>query len=383
MNNPIIRWFIALVAILILVPISIAQEDLQEETLLMTFMPNVQFAPMYVAIADGYFAEQGYDVTLEYLNEPDVVDLIAAGQANFGVVSGEQVILAGSRGRPILFVYNWFHEFPVGVVYNAALSLESAADLEGLRVGIPGRFGASYSGLTALLNYHGLTETQIDLREIGFAAPDVFCVDGVDAAVVYLNNEPLQIQNLADANQCGDVQDVAVFPVSEVGELVSNGLITRQQLAEENPEQVAAFVTAFDQGVKSVIENPAQAYLTSEAFVDSLPLDDDLRELLTELADARAAQLADADWSLDELLAANAEMTETVISAVGAQDALQFQVLTRSIELWADESQGRANPDAWTAMQTLLLDLDLLDQPADLTTLFTNDFVPMQQDEAE
>ena len=66
----------------------------------------------------------------------------------------------------------------------AAEDGEASLDqLPGMTVGIPGRFGASYSGLTTLLESAGLTEADIELNEIGFNAPEVFCLGAVDAAV--------------------------------------------------------------------------------------------------------------------------------------------------------------------------------------------------------
>ena len=100
-----------------------AQDELVDERILLTFIPNVQFAPFYVGIEDGYFAGAGFNVSLAHLQEPEVLDLVAVGQANFGIVSGEQVILARSRGRDVVYVFEWFQQYPVGLVYSSALDL--------------------------------------------------------------------------------------------------------------------------------------------------------------------------------------------------------------------------------------------------------------------
>lgn len=358
-------------------------QELTDETLLMTFIPNVQFAPMYVAIADGYFEEQGFDISLEYLNEPDVVDLVAAGQQRFGIVSGEQVILAGTRGRPITYVYSWFQQYPVGIVYDTTLELTSLEDLAGVTIGIPGRFGASYFGVGAILNAAGLTEQDITLEEIGFASPEVLCTGGVRAASVYLNNEPLQVAARIAAGDCDALTDIATFAVSDVADLVSNGIITNHATIADNPETVANFVAGFHGGLVSTMQNPARAYLTSEPFVEGLTMTDELRTLLEDMAAERETMLEDNDLWGNALLAANQADLERVVDAVGLDAALQFNVLIRSIELWYADAPGLTTLGAWEQMTEAMQAVGQLDDMPDLEALFTNEFVPTEADRAD
>lgn len=362
--------------LLTLTGVSIAQQDVRDVRFLLTFVPNIQFAPVYVADAAGYFEQARQSIMLEYLNEPDVIDLVAAGQADFGMVSGEQVILAASQQRPILYVYEWFQEYPVGIVVAEDSGVESIEDLQGMRVGLPGRFGASYSGLTALLLSAGLTERDVDLQEIGFSAPDVFCLGGaIDAATIYINNEPLQIQMRIDDEVCGDVSGIRIFPVSQAADLVSNGIITGQSLAADDPELVAATVDAFDAGLRLTIANPARAYLLSAPYVDNLPLSDTLREAMETLAEEQDAFLAD-NPDRDAIAASRTRMMEYLAERVtDAAELTQFEVLLASINLWDAESLGYSEPSSWEAMQSTLLEMGALDQSLDVEMLFTNMFI--------
>ncbi|NCC37448.1 MAG: myristoyl transferase, partial [Chloroflexia bacterium] len=43
-----------------------APEGLRRVTLAMSYIPNIQFAPYYVAAAKGYFAEEGLEVVFDY-----------------------------------------------------------------------------------------------------------------------------------------------------------------------------------------------------------------------------------------------------------------------------------------------------------------------------
>ncbi|MYD09356.1 MAG: ABC transporter substrate-binding protein [Boseongicola sp. SB0673_bin_14] len=352
-----------------------AQAPLVQERVLLTFIPNVQFAPFYVGIEDGFFAEAGFDVTLEHLQEPEVLDLVAVGQANFGIVSGEQVILARSRGRDVIYIFEWFQQYPVALVYSDALDLSDLRQLRGLKVGIPGRFGASYSGLTTLLSSAGLSETDIEVNEIGFNAAEVFCLGAVDAAMVYANNEPLQIRSRAQAGDCGPISDVEVITVASQVDLVSNGLIVSRDLLNTAPDNARRMARALQAALRLSINNPAQAYLASLAYVDTLPRD---AALITELqaAAARQTEFLALEPGREAVAESRAELLRQLSAQFDPGVLTQFQVLLNTIELWDADQLGRSDLASWEAMRDTLALLGFLgDELGDLSDAFSNDYV--------
>ena len=360
----------------LLVPAVGAQEDTPlEMPFFLTFVPNVQFAPLYVAVENGYFAEVGINPSIQYGDEPAGVDLIAAGALDFGIISGEQIIQSRANGRDVVFLYEWFQQYPVGIVAPVETGISEMADLTGRRVGIPGRFGASYSGLVALLNAAGMTESDIELEEIGFNAPEVVCIGAVEAAVVYINNEPLQIQQRAQAGECEGITDVQVIPVSSAADLVSNGLVTSAATLAEQPELVQAIVRAFDQGLRDTINNPAQAYLLSTQHVENLPLDDDFRAVLESEAAAQAEFLAE-NPDREAVAESRAALLERLSAQFDAPTLIQFTVLLNSIDLWDADELGYSDLASWETTQETLLAMGFVQQPIELEAAFTNDFLP-------
>ena len=352
-----------------------AQDDRVDERILLTFIPNIQFAPFYVGIEAGYFADAGFNVSLEHLQEPEVLDLVAVGQANFGIVSGEQVILARSRGRDVVYVFEWFQQYPVGLVHNSALDLNNLEDLRALTIGVPGRFGASYSGLTTLLSSAGLTEDDIDLREIGFNAPEVFCLGAVDAAIVYVNNEPQQIQHLASQGDCGDVADVDVVTVASQVDLVSNGLIVGDAYLEDSPDAVERMTRSLADALRIAINNPAYAYLASLKHVDSLPADESLVRALEAAAEGQVEFLA-TDPERDAIAMSRHQLAADLAERFDGALLTQFRVLLNTIELWDAENLGWSELASWEAMQATLESLGYLEGGAGaLQDAFTNQFV--------
>lgn len=315
---------LALIALIVVVAIVAAYALTREEeappeqarvTLFLSFVPSVQFAPIYVATERGYFADEGIDVELENsFNEADGVERLANNDLQFGIISGEQVVLGRGQGLPLVYVMEWYHRFPVGIVSPAEAGITAPEDLAGHVVGVPGPYGASYIGLRALLAHAGLTEDDLaELRSIGFAAPEAICEGQVEAAVVYIANEPLTIER-----ECTPVN---VIEVSDYTNLVANGLVTNEQTIRESPDLVRAMVRAIQRGIEDTVADPDAAFtLSVEKYVTDLPED---------------------------------------------QYETQRQVLQNSIALWRSDDIGRTDPEAWTRTHDILLDTGLLAAPLD------------------
>lgn len=367
----IVLFFIIIVSVL-MVSGSSAQTPIR---FFLTYIPNIQFAPVYVMDALGVLNESGYEVQIEHGDEPVGVDLIATGDFDFGMISGEQVLMARFGQRPVVMVYNWFQEYPVGIVIPDTTPATTFEELRGLHVGVPGRFGASYSALTALLTVNDMTEDDIQLQEIGFNAPDVICTGGVDAAAVYINNEPLQVQLLADKGECGDITSVSVIRVADYANMVSNGVVTSESLIAQNPELVTIVVNAFDFALMTSIQNPAYAYLVSLDYVDGLPADEDFIAFLEAEAEAQWDFLA-STTEAEAVAESRDALWERLSAEFEPELLIQFHVLLETIKLWEAEQLGFSDEADWMQTAQVLVDLGILPALPDYAGAYTNTFLP-------
>ncbi len=213
------------------------------------YIPNVQFAPLYVAIDKGYFKDEGIEIEFDYSLETDAVSLVGANNLQFAVVSGEQVLLARAQGLPVVYFCAWYQQYPVSVASKAAQGIKTVADLKGKKIGLPGLFGANYIGLDALLFSGGLTEKDVTLDSIGFNQVAALAADKDQAVSVYTTNEPVQ--------------------------LASNGLITNEQTIAKNPDLVRRMASAFLKGLSDTMANPDEAYNISKKYVPNLAQQDE------------------------------------------------------------------------------------------------------------
>jgi len=98
----------------------------------MGYIANIQFAPIYVAMERGYFKDAGIDIKLEpSFNETDGLTRIGVNQLQFGLISGDQVLLARAKRAPVVYVFRWYQRFPVGVVVPADSTINKPEDLAG------------------------------------------------------------------------------------------------------------------------------------------------------------------------------------------------------------------------------------------------------------
>ena len=297
-------------------------------TLGLGYIPDIQFAPFYMAKERGFYAAEGLDVDFRQGFQTDVLLLVGRGELRFGVASGDEVLVARSQGVPLVYVATWYQKFPISVIALEKNNIRRVEDLRGRTVGVPQRAGATYVGLRALLTSAGMSENDVQIREVGFTQVQALTQGQVDAVVGYTNNEPVQLRGLGEAITTIDVFDRV--------NLVSNGLVTNEQTLRERPDLVEKMTRATLRGLEEVIARPDEA-------VDTV-----IAGYIPEAAPKRA--------TLRQVLDASIPLMQS--------------------DLTARQGLGAIDPAAWNESRDLLGRLRLLGGEVDLDKAYTTRFLP-------
>lgn len=293
-----------------------------EVTLVMGYIPNVQYAPFYVAEEKGYFTQEGIKVNYNWGFEFDGVKLVGANQADFAIVTGDQILQARAQKIPLVYIGNWYNAYPISVASLAEKNIKTPQDLVGKKVGLPGLFGASYTAWRALLFTQKINEQDVRAENIGFTQAQALTQGTVDAAVVYANNEPVQLEQVGKA-----VNQIKTW---EFARLVGNGVATNEATVKNRPQLARGFVRALVRGVQDTLNNPDEAF-----------------------------QIA----------------VKRVPEAGGEKSAISKAVLMASLPMWKNSRIGETRLEDWQAMEQFMRDAGFISVPVDVKQAFTNEYL--------
>ena len=292
------------------------------------YIPSVQFAQFYLANRAGYYAEEGLHVEFQNEIDSNLVPKVGEGNLDLGMSDGTSVIPAVSQGIPIRYLATVYGQFPSIVFGKASSGITTAADLEGKKIGIPGRFGSSWIMLQALLGSAGLTVSDVEIVEYPDFGQGAAVAQGVvDAATGFANNEPVQLELAGTPTFVLHVDDVTPLP--------GPGLIAGRATIDAKRDAVAGFVRATLRAMKEITADPAKG--------------------------------------LDAAIAAVPEL--------GQNRDTQAAILDATIEAWGragatpGEGLGQIDRAGWGASVEFMTKLGLVPKPVTVDDLVTEDFV--------
>lgn len=244
----------------------------------LTYTPNVQFAPFYMALADGRYSA---GVSLRHHGAQEgQFDALLAGTEQLVVAGADEAAVAASNGNGLVVVGGFYQTYPGCVIIRESSDVTELADLKGRTIGTPGRTGETWYTLQVALKTAGLTEDDVTVQEIGYTQQAALVGGKVDAIVGFSNNDAVQIaQNGTKVRTIAAADDVP---------LVGASLVTTKDYLATHRELLADAVTASAAGMAQFVDDPDGAVTATKKYVTDLADS-------TQAANAREVAVATAE----------------------------------------------------------------------------------------
>ncbi|WP_210506291.1 ABC transporter substrate-binding protein [Naasia sp. SYSU D00057] len=237
--------------------------ELTPVTLQLQWVAQAQFAGYYAALDQGYYEEEGLDVTIQESGTDTVpIDEIAAGAADYAISWVPKVLGSIEQGTNVTDVAQIFERSATTQISFKDKDITTAADLAGHTVGSWG-FGNEWE-LFAGMQKAGVALGDITLVQQQFDM-NAFLAGDIDAAQAMTYNEYAQVLETVnpDTGELYQPEDLNVIDWNEEGTAMLQDAIwaDADRLAEEEEyqETTVAFIKASIKGWIFARDNPEEA----------------------------------------------------------------------------------------------------------------------------
>ena len=252
------RMLCLLLAGLLCIPCAFAQESELTPLTIAEPVHLIGYLPLYAAIHEGYFAEEGIDLSVVQATGGAHVTAVVSGDA-FAVIGGvDSYNFANAAGTddPIIAIANCVNRANVYLFARKGLIPgENMADFLRGKTIIAGRYGGSPNVLTRyLVKTNGLDpDTDVTLLENADAST-VTAMLKYGQGDIGNGGEPQISEGVTE----GIFEEPFVaFP--DLGDYAYSVIGVRKSAIEEQPELCAAFVRALQKGLQTVHNDRAAA----------------------------------------------------------------------------------------------------------------------------
>ena len=294
------------------------------------WLPRGDYAPLFVAVEKGYFADEGIviDNIVNGDGSVNAVKLVGSGEFTFGQADAGTVVSGRVKGIPVKSILMRNQNSPMAWVSLKSSNITKPKDVEGRTFGVQPS-GSTYIFYQVFAKLQGVDRSKV--KEVTVSVPyENFLVEKkVDVVNGYIDAEVPELEA-----KTGGPGSLNIIVGSQYGyKAYGTAIITSDKVIKEKPDLVKRFVRAYKKGFEYTVKNPDEA-------VDIL-----LKHRPEAKKDVMKIQLAaDIKYTF--------QSDDTKAHGLGWQTA-----------------QG------WAQTQQNLFDTKVIDKKVDVNELFTDDFL--------
>ena len=244
-------------------------QTLSPITVALSWVPNVEYAGLWIAADRGYFRQEGLE--MKYLpggpNAPLAPVSVAAGRAELGYATWLPFLDAVQKGNDFVAIGATFPITPVGILSLPKKPIRTAKDINGSKILVPGPNERAAIEATLKLNKLPVAYTPVPA---GFS-PEALLEGAGDGYVGYATNQVITFEKQ------GMVQGKDFFftPLDALGFKAAAALIfTQRKTLETQRPRIVAFMRALVHGwMDEERDSLAGARLATEKYGRDLGLD--------------------------------------------------------------------------------------------------------------
>jgi NitT/TauT family transport system substrate-binding protein len=255
-------------AALLPVPTSAQDKPPVKVVLSLDFIPLGRHAPWYAALAEGYFKDEGLDVSIiPSQGTAQTIQAVESGTANIAFVDVPSVVLARANGSKLKMLAVNYQKAPYAIFsLSTGANVTQPKQLEGLTLG-SGAGSFTPKVIQGFMTQNGLDAGKLSISNVAPPARAAALLSGqVPAIEFFVMAKPGLEAGAKDAKA-----ELRTFLLSDHGlELYSNGLAVTQDYLDHNADAVRRFVRAGLKGWKFALANPQKAADDEIKFVPSL-----------------------------------------------------------------------------------------------------------------
>ncbi len=230
--------------------------------------PQGRHAPWYAAVAEGFFEEEGLDVSIiPSGGGAQSIQNVESGTATMGFMAIPGLALARASGAKIKMVAVNYQKMPIAIFsLNPGADVTSAKQLEGLTLG-SGSGSATPQILRGYMAQQKLDPDKLQIVDITPSArASALLTKKVPSIEFFVMSKP----GLTAAAKGSGVELQTFLPGDHGLLLYSNGIGVKEEYLAKHPEIVRGFVRAALKGWKFALEHPDKAAEDLLKYVPSL-----------------------------------------------------------------------------------------------------------------